>query len=228
MLVADLDTCELDAADRHHLAKALRLRDGDPLSLTDGQGRWRLGVFGPLVEPTSEVTVQPEPSPRLAVGFALVKSAKPELIVQKLTEIGIDHIQPVRCERSVVQWDESKAVKAQERLSRIAREALMQSKGAWLPQVHPVVGFPSLVAAALEGVGPVDNIVRADFDGPFVLGAGRAHIGARTMIVVGPEGGWSDGERQIAPTSISLGDRVLRAETACIAVGILAKSVQSL
>lgn len=228
VLVPDLESCVLAADDRHHLAKSLRLRDGDQFTVTDGRGGWRAAIFGPTVEPCTEIAAVPEPNPRLAVGFALVKSAKPELIVQKLTELGINHIQPVRCDRSVVQWDDAKATKAQERLSRVAREALMQSKGAWMPEVHEAVDFRSLLKSAAAGVGPITSVVRADFDGPSFLDAGKEIIRAGSMIIVGPEGGWSDDERAIAPLTVSLGDRVLRAETACIAVGVLAKTVQSL
>jgi hypothetical protein len=80
--VADLDAPELDDDDRHHCARGLRVRVGDPMTVSDGAGRWRSCRFGPELEPDGPVVVDPDPVPLVTIGFALVKGERPELIVE--------------------------------------------------------------------------------------------------------------------------------------------------
>ena len=86
VFVEDLAAPELDPADRHHLRRVLRVRDGDPLTVGDGRGGWRPARFGEIVEPTGEVVHVPRPAPAVTVAVALVKGERPELVVQKLLE----------------------------------------------------------------------------------------------------------------------------------------------
>jgi 16S rRNA (uracil1498-N3)-methyltransferase len=214
VFVADLADLQLDEPDRHHLERVLRLRPGDPLTASDGRGAWcpcRLGGAPDPLEPTGPVAHEPAPDPLLTVGFALVKGDRPELIVQKLTELGVDRIVPFAAERSVVRWDDERGARHVERLRRVAREAAMQSHRAWLPTVGDLASFDSLVAA---------GAVLADRDGDPLAEPGRA-------VLVGPEGGWSDRERAAAPARVGLGDHVLRVETAAIAAGVLLASLRS-
>jgi 16S rRNA (uracil1498-N3)-methyltransferase len=204
--VADLDHPTLDAEDHHHLARVRRVRDGDALVLGDGRGRWRPArMAGQAPEPDGEVVEVPRPEPSVGVGFALVKGTKPELVVQKLTELGVDRIVPFTAARSVVRWDETKAAAAHERLRKVAREAAMQSRQAWLPEVSPVTGFASIASEP--------GAVLAERDGsPLTL--------ARPLVLIGPEGGWDDEERT-ALDHVAIGTGVLRAETAAIVAGSL-------
>ena len=199
--VADIDDPQLDDHDRHHLERVLRLRAGDEITVADGMGRWRRCVFGPTLEPLSSIESDDAPAPELVVAFALVKGNRPELVVQKLTEIGIDRIVPFVAERSIVRWDDDKVDQQHTRLRTIAREAAMQSRRSRLPEVEPVVAF--------AGVATRDGAVLADRDGvPPSL--------RRPTVLIGPEGGWSDSERACGLGSITLGPTVLRAETAAI------------
>lgn len=205
VLVDDLDALELDAADRHHLERVLRVRAGDPITVADGCGRWRTARFGPEIEPTGEVIEEPEELPRLTVGFALVKGDKPETIVQKLTELGIDRIVPFRAERSVVRWDDERAAKAVSRLRAVARAAAMQCHRPRLPAVEDVTALAAL--AAEPGAALADR-----------QGAPPS-LATATTILVGPEGGWSDRERALLDRRVALGGHVLRAETAAVTAG---------
>src|SRR3546814_2905207 len=92
-----------------------------------------------------EVAEVPAAAPELTVAFALVKGDKPELVVQKLTELGIDRIVPLRAERSVVRWDEAKAASALTRLRAIARAAAMQSHRPRLRSEVPTSEIQSLM-----------------------------------------------------------------------------------
>jgi 16S rRNA (uracil1498-N3)-methyltransferase len=156
------------------------------------------------VEIDGEVEVEPAPEVELTVGFALVKGSKPELVVQKLTELGIDRIVPFAAARSVVRWDEAKSARAHERLVATAREAGMQSRRARLPAVVPPGSFAGAVA--------VGGAVIADRSGRPVGREDHA-------VLVGPEGGWETAELGAAD-AVSLADHVLRAETAAIVAGV--------
>jgi 16S rRNA (uracil1498-N3)-methyltransferase len=209
LFVADLDRPEIGAADCHHVERVLRLRVGETVTVADGRGGWRACAFaaGGELEPEGEIERDPVPSPSIGVGFALVKGEKPEWIVQKLTECGIDRICPFVAARSIVRWDEAKAARNVERLRRVALEAAMQSRRTWLPEVDPIRPFAAV--AGLPGAA------LADVDGE------RPDLDRAPLLLVGPEGGWTEEERAVAGTTVRLGPTVLRAETAAVAAGVL-------
>ncbi len=206
VFVDDLDAPDLRDDDRHHLTRVLRVRPGAPLTMADGAGRWRCGVLAAELEPTGPVVTFIPPAPLLTVGFALVKGDKPELIVQKLTELGIDRIVVFRAEHSVVRWDEAKAAKAVPRLRTVARAAAMQSHRPILPVVDEVADLAALVR--LPGAALADR-------------TGAPPTLAHPVLLVGPEGGWSNAERALEAPSVVLGANVLRAETAAVSAGVL-------
>ncbi len=220
VFVADPEHPELAPADRHHLLKVLRLRAGEIVTVSDGAGRWRRCRFGPAegasLEPAGDVEVDPEPAPPIGVGFALTKGSKPELAVQKLTELGVDVVVPFVADRSVVRWTDEQAFAHVERWRRIAREAAMQSRRVWLPDVAPVATFAALVARAGTALASSDGVPPSPAAHPLVL--------------VGPEGGWSENELDEAAAHgcahVRLGPHVLRAETAAIAAAALLAAVR--
>jgi 16S rRNA (uracil1498-N3)-methyltransferase len=196
----------LELDDRHHLERVLRLRPADVVTVADGRGAWRrctLGTGGVLAL-VGEVVHQPRPAPAITIAFAVTKGERPELAVQKLTELGVDRIVAFPAERSVARWEGERAVRHVERLRRVAREAAVQSRRSWLPDVAPL----TTLAAILGEPGAVV----ADPQG------GRPSLTSPT-IVVGPEGGFSDRERALARGAVRLGPHVLRAETAAITAG---------
>ena len=137
---------------------------------------------------------------------AIPKGDRPEWIVQKLTEIGATAIGFMDCARSVVRWDEVRAPKQIERLRRISREAAMQSRRAWPPLVLDVVPFDEAITSI--------NSAIADPDG------GELGAGLETLLV-GPEGGFTEGELNSAGRRVSLSVNVLRVETAALAAAFL-------
>lgn len=203
VFVDDLETPILRDDDAHHVLRVLRLRDGEALSVSDGAGRWRTcAVSGSAIEATSAISSVDPPTPVVTVGFALTKGDKPELTVQKLTEIGVDRIVPIQAERSVVRWDDAKARRNVERWRDVARAAAMQSRRVWLPEVADVVTAGHVRGAAFAHPG------------------GDALTLANPTLLIGPEGGWTDGEIAGSPC-VDLGATTLRAETAAIAAGVL-------
>ena len=206
VFVVDVESPELAPDDRHHLERVLRLRPGDELTVADGAGRWRTCRFGPVVAADGEVEVEARPVPAITLAFALTKGERPEWTVQKLTEVGVDRIVPFLSDRSIVRWDVAKAARNAERLRRVAREAAMQSRQAFLPVVEDVARFGDVVTRKGAALASLDG------DAPNL---------ARTCLLVGPEGGWTDHELARAPARITLGPTVLRAETAAVAGAVL-------
>ncbi len=206
--VDDLAAPRLSEADLHHLTRVRRLGPGTEITVGDGAGRWRPGrlTAGTEVEPAGAVVADPRPRPPITVAFAVVKGDRPELTVQKLTEVGVDRIVPFVAERSVVRWDGAKVARQAARLAEIARQASMQCRRTWLPQVEPLTTFEA--AAALPGA------VLADIDGdPPSLD--------HPTVLVGPEGGWSPGERSVPLARVRVSSLMLRAESASITIGAL-------
>ena len=206
VFVDDLDRLELSDDDDHHLRRVLRIGPGERVTASDGRGRWRscrLGAAGLEYEGVSGT--DDAPAPRVTVAFALTKGDRPEWVVQKLTEAGVDSIRPFAAARSVVRWDEKKAEKNVERLRRVAREAAMQSRRMWLPDVESVAGFADV---AVEGAA----LAQPGGDPPSL---------ERPAIVVGPEGGFSEEELGCGLPRVGLGATTLRAETAAVAAGLV-------
>lgn len=204
--VTDLSAPELDDADRHHLARVLRLRAGEVIGVADGRGAWRLARFGPVLELAGSVQEERVALPSIGVAFALVKGDRPELVVQKLTELGVDVIVPFAAARSVVHWDADRAARHHDRLVKVAREAAMQCRRPRLPVVEPLRAFADVVVrpgAALATLG------------------GQLPTLATPFVVVGPEGGWSPEELDAPLPRVGLAPYVLRSETAAITAGAL-------
>lgn len=211
-VVDDVDRPRLDDDAWHHLTRVRRLRTGAAITITDGVGRWRPATVGEAggVDPTGDVVTVARTEPALTVAFALTKGTKPDLVVQKLTEVGVDRIVPFAAERSVVRWDSAKVTAQHHRWQTIARGAVQQSRRVWLPTVEALVGFDEVIAL---GAVIVDR-------------GGESLTATDTVLAVGPEGGWSEIERDLAGRRVSLGPAVLRAETAAIAAGVLADSLR--
>lgn len=213
VFVDDVDRPVLSSADRHHLERVRRVRPGDAVVVSDGAGRWREGTLGAAgaVDPTGDVRAEERAAPAITIAFALTKGERPELAVQKLTELGADVIVPFTAARSVVRWDEQRADGNVERLRRIAREAAMQCRRPWLPEVGSLGTFATVSATPAASL--------AEF-------GGKAPTLDRPTVLVGPEGGWSDEERDCGLPSVALGPHVLRAETAAMAAATLLSALR--
>ncbi len=208
VFVDDLEVPALSADDDGHLRRSLRMRAGDPLTISDSDGRWCCATMTATgLETTSEVFIEPD-APKVTVGFSLVKGQKPEFVIQKLTELGVDHIVALQAERSIVRWDEHKVGQVLARWERIAREASMQSHRCRLPVIEGVLHAGQWLAASGSAIAHFDGDPLADV--------------AVSTLAIGPEGGWSPKELQLASgPRVSLGRTVLRAETASIAAATL-------
>lgn len=208
VLVLDVSAPELSEADRHHLERVLRLRPGTIISVGDGHGSWRLMGLDRVLQPLGGVyRVEPESSP-ITIGVALTKGDKPELVVQKMAELGVDQIVLFASSRSVARWDADKVAHSLSRLRRVVDSAVCQCRRAWsptvtfLPTFEEAVALPSAALAAIGGE-PYD----ADRHG---------------AVLVGPEGGWTPRELAVSLPRVALGPHILRAETAALTIAAVA------
>ncbi len=212
--------------DAHHLGRVLRLRAGEEVVASDGRGhwartKWRDGGSLERVRDAAGVggdgSVQSEAAavPALTVAFAPVKGERPEWVVQKLTELGIDRIVPLLSERSVVRWSGARGKTTVEKLRRVAREAAAQCRRVWLPEVTDTVRFGDLASLGGEG-----EVVLAQLSGD------RPSVRQR-VVAVGPEGGWSTDELASGLPTVGFGLSVLRAETAAVTAGALLASLRT-
>jgi 16S rRNA (uracil1498-N3)-methyltransferase len=210
----------------HHLSKVLRLREGEEVVVADGRGAWARTRWNgdAAVEPFRDgaglggdgsVQHEPRAEPVLTVAFAPVKGERPEWVVQKLTELGIDRIVPLLSERSIVRWTGARGQSTVQRLRRVAREAAAQSRRVWLPEVGETLRF-----ADLPSLGHPGDVVLAQL-------SGDRPTAAQHVVAVGPEGGWSSAELASGLPTVGFGLSVLRAETAAVTAGALMASLRT-
>jgi 16S rRNA (uracil1498-N3)-methyltransferase len=207
VFVNSVDAPELDADDEHHLRRVLRVGPTDVVTVSDGRGSWIEARLG-RDQLTVASAVNHEPPPPVATVLSAVpKGDRLEWMVQKLTELGATRIGFLDCARSVVRWDAERAARHLPRLRRVAREAAMQSRRTWLPEVGQLVSF--------DGVAGLESAALADPDG-----ATRVPVQIDT-ILVGPEGGFTPDELSMNGRRVALGPHVLRIETAAIAAAVM-------
>ncbi|HLM23498.1 MAG TPA: 16S rRNA (uracil(1498)-N(3))-methyltransferase [Pyrinomonadaceae bacterium] len=218
-------TVTLGTDEARHLRDVLRLKAGDEVYVLDGRGReFRCSVVNTsrdAVELRIESEVEPaKPESQLQLNLcvALLKGEKFDLVVQKATELGVSKVTPLITRYADIHLrDESDAAKRVSRWQRIALEAAKQSGRAFLPEISAPVAFDSVAA---EGLG-----VMFSERGGEALESLIMHTPASITALVGSEGGWSDEELESARARnfhvITLGGRILRAETAALTVIVL-------
>jgi 16S rRNA (uracil1498-N3)-methyltransferase len=206
---------ELGPSQAHYLGHVLRLGPGAELLLFDGQsGEWlaRIADTGKkhMTLSVAQRTREPETMPDVWLAFAPVKRAQTDWLVEKATELGVGRLIPVITQRTIAE-----RVKL-ERLGAIAIEAAEQCGRTRLPDIDQPWSLPQL----LERREPGRMLYFANEGGGEP--AAKAFAPGPAVLLTGPEGGFTDEERarvRAAPNSlaISLGPRILRAETAALA-----------
>ena len=231
---AKLASVTLATDEARHLREVLRLKVGDEVHVFNGAGReFRCSIEesrrdSALLKVVGEVTpARPESPLELNLAVALLKGEKFDLVVQKATELGVSKVTPVITKLADIRLrDESDATKRVARWQRIALEAAKQCGRAVVPQITNPVSFASLLNEARDpATSP--RLMFSERDGQSLneaLSQLTAKPGEMTALV-GSEGGWVDDELETARaagwTIITLGGRILRAETAAIVVAAL-------
>jgi 16S rRNA (uracil1498-N3)-methyltransferase len=218
----------LDESGAHYLGHVLRLKRGDRLVVFDGRGTERDATVDSLHRRGATLALgtvrAPLPESPLALTLlqALPKSDAMDLIVQKATELGVRTLVPVYAEFSVVRLDADRSERRVDHWRKIARSACEQCGRHTPPRIEP----PLDLVAALEAL-PAGNRLALDPAADNSLGE-QAPPTSGLVVAVGPEGGFGAADWRSLDAArfvrVALGRRVLRAETAAVAVCAIAQS----
>lgn len=222
----------LGGADYNHAVNVLRLRQSERVMISDPDGRDYYCTVDTVEENDGAsllrliIEEQAEDNHELPSQVILFqcmpKSDKMELIIQKATELGVSMIVPVTSKNCVVKLDDKKTESRLKRWRAIAESAAKQSKRSIIPEIHEPVDFKK----ACEMMETLDVRIMPYENENGMVSACEAIIsflpGKRIGVMLGPEGGFDRMEASMAGrhgiSTISLGKRILRAETAAIAI----------
>ena len=204
----------LDKAQANYLGNVMRLGEGDAALLFDGMnGEWRASVTEAgkkrMILRAEEQTSAQEQVPDVTLAFAPIKKGRIDWLVEKAVELGVARLQPVITDRTIV-----RDVKVERMRAHIIEAAEQCGRTALARLEAPVKLEPFL--AARDG----SPLYFADENGG--AAAGKSFTAPPATILIGPEGGFTDAERAAiraaeGTVAISLGPRILRAETAALA-----------
>ncbi|MEO6306822.1 MAG: 16S rRNA (uracil(1498)-N(3))-methyltransferase [Nitrospiraceae bacterium] len=210
----------------HHLRDSLRLHPGEILLLNDGDGtRYRAEVTHVTSQAIDSRIIdrQTEPARKtspIVLGQALIKGDKMDWVIQKSTELGVATIVPIHSTHSVIKPNPARLEHQRSRWQRIARDAAEQSERWTIPTVADPLDFIGICRQYASA--PLKGILVERSSGPS-LATVPLPLETQQWIVllVGPEGGWAPDEQRLALEQgflpLTLGPRILRAETAAIA-----------
>lgn len=214
-------TVTLTADEARHLREVLRLKPGDEVSVFNGAGKEFRGRVSQARREFAELELDEEIEPprpesplQITLAVALLKGEKFDLVVQKATELGVNKFVPLITRYADIRLrDESDASKRVARWQRIALEAAKQSGRAVVPEVSLPKPFPSILKNPC--------LLFSEKEGHELTPIETDEVTA----IVGSEGGWSEEELEQARDAgvqiVTLGGRILRAETAAITAAVL-------
>lgn len=222
------DTIVIDGGDYNHIKNVLRMKIGDDILISDKEEREYQCTITEFTKDTVVTKIvdvfatESELNTKIYLFQGLPKADKMELIIQKAVELGVYEIIPVNTKRTVVKLDAKKEEKKIERWNAIANSAAKQSKRQIIPKVSKVLALEK----ALELASELEMVMV-----PYENAKGMSHAKATIKeaaskksigIFIGPEGGFEENEiRKAMETGaipISLGKRILRTETAGMAI----------
>lgn len=214
-----------DDVARH--VQVLRLQPGAALTLFDGRGgEWaaevvHMGRREVQVRVVAHVAVERELPVAVTLALGVPANERMDTLVEKATELGVAEIQPLLCERSVLRLAGERAQKKVAHWQAVAVAACEQCGRTRVPVVAPVVALPQWLAALPPAAAPGGARVLLSLREPAPLAAAVAGASA-VVSLSGPEGGLAESEEALARArgfaAVSLGARVLRADTAPLAL----------
>jgi 16S rRNA (uracil1498-N3)-methyltransferase len=219
-----LTQASLGHEESHHAIQVLRHRQGDIINIVDGKGSWVKALINKIDKKICTLSVQSvvenykKPGHHIHIAIAPTKNLERiEWFVEKATEIGVQEISFVQCQKS-----ERKELK-NSRLYKAAVAAMKQSKQAYLPKINEITTLKELLK---QDFSAMDKFVAAvDFDNIIYLQDTQLKT-TNSLVLIGPEGDFANQELETLVKSgfckVSLGSTVLRTETAgIVAVNIL-------
>lgn len=224
-------------ADAVRHVQVRRLQPGDTLQVFDGQGsEWRaqlldMGRQSATLRLLEAIPSLPELGCAVTLALAVPANDRMDSLVEKATELGVHAIQPLLTQRSVLRLEGERAAKRVAHWQSVAASAAEQSGRAWVPAVQPWCGLEAWLTCLADRAGPrwllspPARLALAEAAEPCLPGfAAPVAAAARRQVycLSGPEGGLSDAEEALALAHgfvpVNLGPRVLRADTAPLAV----------
>ncbi len=213
---------QISGSEFHHLVHVRRLQSGDKITITNGNGLLASAIIKVISKKTAEIEIIEiekilQSMSRIAVAFSLLKSKNDQLIIEKLTELGVKEFFPIITERSV----RKTSVNTAEKFEKTAIAAIKQCDNAYLPVIHEPLDLKSAITIIKNaGFTPV---VALETGNRKSLSSIIKHLDkADPCLIIGPEGGFSSEEIQLFEAenlaSVTLGNHILRAETAAIVV----------
>ena len=215
----------------HHAREVLRLRAGAPVQVFDGEGREYEAVLDEVSRRTVSLRLgratapRPESPLHLVLAVSPLKGDRMELVVQKATELGVAEIWPVVTFRTDAAARPALQGSRGERWERVASGAAEQCGRAVVPHVAPTTTLEGVLARPFEG----RRVVLLETPGQPPLASLRLDPASPLLLLVGPAGGFETTEaeqlRAAGFDAVSLGPRVLRAETAAVAAVAVAQAL---
>lgn len=217
----------ISGEDVNHIKNVLRLSVGDSITVSDGSSRDYECVISQIDD---EVIVDivdihdcnAELPVKIRLFQGVPKADKLEFVIQKAVELGAVEIIPVMMERTVVKLEEKKKDKKLERYRKIAEAAAKQSRRGIIPEIGEYMSYKAAIESLYDNSG-INRLVLVPYENAEGMEFTRSILSKAASydeidIFIGPEGGFADSEIQIAEEKgaviISLGNRILRTETA--------------
>lgn len=220
-----------DRQEIHHLRDVLRLKENDSVCVFNGQGEEAQGMIEAILPQKVSIKVQSFKKSSVKIPYtilacALPKKGKFELIIEKVTELGIDEIIPMVTKRTEIILSKERALDKLTRFRMVAMNAAKQSQRSTLPVISPVISFQEtleVLAKTTTAFIPSLFLPRENIFTAF----GKIHNPQKISFLVGPEGDFTDEEYLEAQEKgcipVSLGENILKVETAAICTVACAK-----
>ena len=223
-------TAVINGSDAKHIKTVLRLKPGDRIGLFDGSGMEYEAIITALTTGRIEAKITRclpskfESPIQIIIAQGLLKDKKMDGLVRHLTELGITQWIPFMAHRSVPKPDKTHHLKRKERWETIAKEAAKQCKRGRIPQISELVSFEKMVN--MGGSCDLKFVFWENESNPInVIDTSTDNQFKTVFAILGPEGGLTSHEVETAKSrgfiSARLGPRILKAETATIAAGVL-------
>ena len=212
----------LGREESHHCLRVMRKRTGDRVEIFDGAGRWGRGVIAEESDDLVAVMVGEEGrerrgSPGIGLVVAIPKGKMMDLVVQKAVELGVDQIQPLVTEHTVVRLEDGNGAGKREKWQRVALEACKQCGRNFVPEVRAVASLEEVLGERGGRAGLLASLREDAVSLKEVLGGLPAGLEGVDLLI-GPEGDFSAAETESAVAGgfqlVSFGSLTLRVETA--------------
>ncbi|MBI3399119.1 MAG: 16S rRNA (uracil(1498)-N(3))-methyltransferase [Deltaproteobacteria bacterium] len=213
----------------HHLKDVLRLKKGNEVIVFNGKGQELAGIIEAVSKNEASIIIRKKLNTSSESRFEIIlcqglaKAEKMDMIIQKAIELGVSRVVPFIAERVVPNVDNEKIIKKTRRWKRIALEAAKQCRRSVIPEIEEPISFTKVLSRCSADDERYLKIISWEGENKNTLkDVLRADKYSGSVVLIGPEGGFSEAEVDEAKRSgfapVMLGPRILRTETASISI----------